>query len=134
MASVYVAASPIHKVGTSTSFSSYSYVAVPSGYTFNLSDVSDSNAGRTEDTMMHKNMLGSCVHLGFEWSYITPEQAQEIMTAFAPEYFAVEFLDVRTGGYTASYFYAGDKSATMTRTPMGVRYTLSFNIIQRTAQ
>jgi hypothetical protein len=130
----YVASSPIHKIGTTTEFTTYSYVAVPSGYTFNLSDVSDSNAGRTEDTMMHKNMLGSCVHLGLEWSYITPAQAQEIMTAFAPEYFAVEFLDVRTGTYSSKYFYAGDKSATMTQTPMGVRYTLSFNIIQRTAQ
>lgn len=122
----YVAASPIHKVGNA-------YVAVPSGYTCNLSDVSDSNAGRTEDTKMHKNMLGTCVHIGLEWSYITPAQAQEIMTAFAPEYFTVEFLDVRTGSYTSSTFYAGDKSATMTQTSVGVRYVVSFNIIERTA-
>lgn len=123
----YVAASPIHKIGTNT------YVAVPSGYTCNLSDVSDSNAGRTEDTKMHKNMLGTCVHIGLEWSYITPSEAQEIMTAFSPEYFTVEFLDVRTGSYTSSTFYAGDKSATMAQTSVGVRYTVSFNIIERTA-
>lgn len=129
----YVAASPIHKVGATTAFSTYTYVAVPSGYTCNLSDVSDSNAGRTEDTTMHKNMLGTCVHIGLEWSYITPSEAQEIMTAFASEYFAVEFLDVRTGTYTASTFYAGDKSATMTQTSVGVRYTVSFNIIERKA-
>ena len=123
----YVAASPIHKIGTNT------YVAVPSGYTCNLPDVSDPNAGRTEDTKMHKNMLGTCVHIGLEWSYITPSEAQEIMTAFSPEYFTVEFLDVRTGSYTSSTFYAGDKSATMTQTSVGVRYTVSFNIIERTA-
>ena len=82
---------------------------------------------------MHKNMLGTCVHIGLEWSYITPAQAQEIMTAFAPEYFTVEFLDVRTGSYTSSTFYAGDKSATMTQTSVGVRYVVSFNIIERTA-
>ena len=129
----YGAASPIHKVGTTTTLTSYVYVAVPSSYTFNASDVSDSNAGRTEDTTMHKNMLGTCVHLGLEWSFITPAEAIEIMTAFAPEYFAVEYLDVRTGTYQTKMFYAGDKSATMTQTPIGVRYTVSFNIIERTA-
>ena len=110
-----------------------SYVPVPSGYTFNASDVSDSNAGRTEDTTMHKNLLGSCVHIGLEWSYITPEDAVDIMTIFAPEYFEVEYLDVRTGSYVTSTFYAGDKSATMTMTSVGIRYTVSFNIIERTA-
>ena len=110
-----------------------SYVSVPSGYTINASDVSDSNAGRTEDTTMHKNLLGSCVHIGLEWSYITPEDAVDIMTIFAPEYFEVEYLDVRTGSYVTSTFYAGDKSATMTMTSVGIRYTVSFNIIERTA-
>ena len=124
----YNALSPIHKIGTST------YVAVPSSYAFNVSDVSDSNAGRTEDTTMHKNMLGSCVHIGLEWTFISPAEAQEIMSAFAPEYFTVEYLDVRTGTYVSSTFYAGDKSATMSRTSLGIRYSLSFNIIERTAQ
>lgn len=122
----YVAASPIHKVGLV-------YVPVPSGYTCNVSDVSDSDAGRTEDTKMHKNMLGSCVHIGLEWSYVTPAEAIEIMTAFAPEYFNVEYLDVRTGTYVTSEFYCGDKTATMTQTSVGVRYVISFNIIERTA-
>ena len=109
------------------------YIPVPSGYTFNASDVSDSNAGRTEDTTMHKNLLGTCVHLGMEWSYISPSEAIEIMTAFSPEYFSVQYLDVRTGTYQTSTFYAGDKSATMTQTSIGIRYTVSFNIIERTA-
>ena len=78
-------------------------------------------------------MLGSCVHIGLEWSYVTPAQAIEIMTAFAPEYFTVEFLDVRTGKYVSSTFYCGDKTATMSQTSVGVRYVISFNIIERTA-
>ena len=109
------------------------YIPIPSGYTFNASDVSDSNAGRTEDTTMHKNLLGTCVHLGMEWSYISPAEAIEIMTAFSPEYFTVEYLDARTGSYSTSTFYAGDKSATMIMTQIGQRYNVSFNIIERTA-
>lgn len=109
------------------------YVPVVSGYTFNVSDVSDSNAGRTEDTTMHKNMLGSCVHIGLEWTYLTSAQAIEVMTAFAPEYISVQYLDVRTGTYVTSTFYSGDKAATMTMTSLGARYSISFNIIERTA-
>jgi hypothetical protein len=109
------------------------YIPVPSGYTFNASDVSDSDAGRTEDTTMHKNLLGVCVHLGMEWSYISPDEAIEIMGVFAPEYFSVQYLDVRTGTYRTSTFYAGDKKATMIMTQLGPRYNVSFNIIERTA-
>ena len=79
-------------------------------------------------------MLGTCVHLGMEWSYITPDEAIEIMTAFSPEYFSVQYLDVRTGTYKTAWFYAGDKTATMTQTSIGIRYTVSFNIIERTAK
>lgn len=109
------------------------YIPVVSGYTFNVSDVSDANAGRTEDTAMHKNMLGSCVHIGLEWTYLTAAQAVEVMTAFAPEYISVQYLDVRTGTYVTSTFYSGDKSAVMAMTALGARYTVNFNIIERTA-
>lgn len=109
------------------------YIPIPSGYTFNASDVSDSNAGRTEDTTMHKNLLGTCVHLGMEWSYISPSEAIEIMNAFAPEYFSVTYLDARSGSYSTGTFYAGDKTATMIMTSIGQRYNVSFNIIERTA-
>lgn len=109
------------------------YIPIPSGYTCNASDVSDSDAGRTEDTKMHKNLLGVCIHIGMEWHYVTPEEAQELMTAFAPEYFSVQYLDVRTGTYRTSEFYCGDKTATMSQTAIGIRYNVSFNIIERTA-
>ena len=122
----YNALNPIRSVGGA-------YIPIPSGYTFNASDVSDSDAGRTEDTTMHKNLLGTCVHLGMEWSYISPSEAIEIMNAFSPEYFTVVYLDARTGGYSTSVFYAGDKTATMIMTSIGQRYNLSFNIIERTA-
>lgn len=123
---VYNALNPIRTVDSN-------YIPIPSGYTCNVSDVSDSDAGRTEDTKMHKNLLGACVHLGMEWSYISPDDAIELMTAFAPEYFIVEYLDVRTGTYRTSEFYCGDKTATMIMTSIGQRYNVSFNIIERTA-
>lgn len=109
------------------------YIPIPSGYTYNRSDVSSSDAGRTEDTTMHKLLLGACVHIGLEWSFVSPDEASEIMNAFAPEYFSVQFLDVDSGQYKTSVFYCGDKTATMSMTGIGPRYTVSFNIIERTA-
>lgn len=111
-----------------------SYIPVPSKYEPDYSDVSASNAGRTEDTRMHKLMLGTCVHIGLSWAYLEPTPAQEVMVAFAPEYFNVEYLDVRTGTYQTTVFYCGDKHAEMVQTPQGVRWNLSFNIIERTAR
>ena len=109
------------------------YVPVLAGYTFNASDVSDSDSGRTEDTKMHKNMLGTCAHIGMEWKLMSPSESVEIMQAFAPVYFTVVYLDVRTGSYSSGVFYAGDKTATMVMTSLGPRYNISFNIIERQA-
>lgn len=109
------------------------YIAVPSIYKPDASDVSESNAGRTEDTTMHKLMLGTCDHIGLSWAYLDSTAAQEIMAAFAPQYFSVEYLNVRNGAYRTSVFYCGDKNIEMVQTPIGMRWNLSFNIIERTA-
>lgn len=109
------------------------YIPVPSSYKPNASDVSESNAGRTEDTKMHKLMLGTCDHIGLSWAYLEPEAAQEVMAAFAPEYFDLEYLNVRNGSYRTSEFYCGDKNIEMIQTPIGMRWNISFNVIERTA-
>ncbi len=109
------------------------YIPVPSSYKPDASDVSESNAGRTEDTKMHKLMLGTCDHIGLSWAYVSPEDAQEIMSAFAPQYFSVEYLNVRNGSYRTSEFYCGDKNIEMVQTALGPRWNMSFNIIERTA-
>ena len=122
----YVVANPIRTVDGA-------YIPVPSTYKPNASDVSESNAGRTEDTKMHKLMLGTCDHIGLSWAYLDPAAAQEVMAAFAPEYFQLQYLNVRNGTYRTSEFYCGDKNIEMVSTPIGVRWNISFNVIERTA-
>ena len=45
-------------------------VPCPSKYDWKLSDVSDGDAGRTEDGLMHKMEVAQKVHIELEWQNI----------------------------------------------------------------
>lgn len=109
-------------------------VPCPSGYQWSENDVSASDAGRTEDTKMHKMRLGTCVKLQLSWQNITTEKASRILAAFAPQYISVCYLDPHAGGYRTKEFYVGDRSAPLYNAKLGVWSGLSFNIIERTAE
>lgn len=106
-------------------------VPCPSKYVYELSDVSASDAGRTEDALMHKMLIAQKVHLELEWSYITTSAVSTILQTFNQEYIQVEYLDARLGGYTTKTFYVGDRSAPSYNTYRGLWENLKFNIIER---
>ena len=106
-------------------------VPCPSKYVYELSDVSASDAGRTEDALMHKMLIAQKVHLELEWSYITTNAVSAILQTFNQEYIQVEYLDARLGGYTTKTFYVGDRSAPSYNTYRGLWENLKFNIIER---
>ena len=106
-------------------------IPCPSAYTYKLSDVSAADAGRTEDTTMDKMRIGQCVHLELSWSYLTTAEVSEVLSAFNPEYFEVEYLDALRGEYRISTFYAGDRSSPMYNNTVGRWTNVSFNIIER---
>lgn len=116
---------PLKYVGGST-------VKCPSKYVYKLQDVSQSNAGRTDDGKMHKLRIGQCVKLELEWPYVTTAELAVILTAFNPEYISVEYLDGLTGAYQTKEFYVGDRSAPAYNTKMGLWENVAFNIIERT--
>lgn len=107
-------------------------VPAPSTYEYQESDVSASDAGRTEDTLMHKMMIGKKVHLNLAWNNVTTAQVSTILNAFtAQEYFPVKYLDPKANGFVTKTFYVGDRSAPAYSVRMGLWSNVTFNIIEQ---
>lgn len=83
-------------------------VPMPSEMTWSKQDVSSEDAGRTQDTVMHKMKLSEKVKLVMKWNNVSPAIASQVMQAFSPEYMNVTYLDPMTNTYVTKYMYAGD--------------------------
>lgn len=83
----------------------------PSGFTWGKADISAADAGRTEDTLMHKNRVGEKRTLHLEWQNKDPATTAQILQAFEPEYVSVRYPDALSGNYETRTFYCGDMSA-----------------------
>lgn len=103
----------------------------PSSYLWKLEDVSASDAGRTEDTVMHKKRVGQLVGLELSWQNVSTEVVSSLLKAFNPEYIEVCYLDAMEGKYMTSTFYVGDRSAPMYNATKGLWSNVSFNLIER---
>ena len=106
-------------------------VKCPSSYLWKLEDVSASDAGRTEDTMMHKKRIGQLVGIELSWQNIPTSEVSAILKAFNPEYIKVCYLDAMQGKYVTSEFYVGNRSAPMYNAAKGLWRNVSFNLIER---
>lgn len=106
-------------------------VPCPSSCLWKLEDISAADAGRTEDTVMHKKRIGQLVGLELSWQNIDTATASEILKAFNPEYISVRYLDPMQGDYVTSTFYVGNRSAPMYNATLGLWSDVSFNIIER---
>lgn len=107
------------------------YIKCPSSYLWKLEDVSASDAGRTEDTKMHKKRVGQVVGLELSWKNIPTNDVSELLKAFNPEYITVCYLDAMEGKYVTSEFYVGNRSAPVYNSRLGLWQNVSFNIIER---
>lgn len=106
-------------------------VICPSSYQWKLEDISASDAGRTEDTTMHKNRIGQVIGLELVWNNVSIEDAAELLQAFNPEYINVTYLDAMEGKYITSEFYVGNRSAPLYNSRLGKWSKISFNLIKR---
>lgn len=104
----------------------------PSEFSWGLQDISDSDSGRTEDTIMHKNRIGQKVTISLGWNNPTAEKTALILQAVNPEYISVSYPDAMAGHNLTKTFYVGDRSAPIKWwNVQGKIYTkLSFNIIE----
>ena len=117
---------PIQSVGSNTN------IPCPSSYEWKESDVSDSEAGRTEDAKMHKKTIAKKVHLELGWQNVTTAVASAVLQAFtASEYFSVNYLDPKAGTFQTKTFYVGDRSSPSYNVRRGIWSNVSFNIIEQ---
>lgn len=104
-----------------------------SKFKWKKSDVSATNAGRTQDITMHKNKVAEKRTLSLGWTNLTKSQCTAILQAFAPEYVMVTYWDPLAGADITKEFYTGDMEATVKWWLKGhERYsTLDFEVIER---
>lgn len=104
----------------------------PSSLRWKKSDISGEDAGRTQDTRMHKNRVGEKRTLSLGWVNLTKMEIHAILKAFAPEYVFVTYWDPLDGSDATREFYTGDMTADVKWWAYGrERYsTLSFDIIE----
>lgn len=109
-------------------------VPCPSSYLYKLEDVSTADAGRTEDTLMHKKRIGQLVGIELSWQNIPTSEVSQILKAFDPEYVTVNYLDAKQGGYVTAVFYVSDRSAPLYNARKGLWRNVSFNLIKRSGK
>lgn len=106
------------------------YVKTPTSYTWDEQDISQSDAGRTEDGLMWKKRIRRAVKLNLDWKNISLQEASDILKLFENEYLSVNYLDVKQGGYQTKTFYVGDRTAPAYNVKLNV-WTVGFNLIER---
>lgn len=113
-------------------------VTMPCPYKFewNLHDVSDSDAGRTQDALMHKNRVAQKRELVLAWHYKTWDEVAPIIQAFNPEYIDVYYPDMLDGAYATRTFYRSDPKVSVKFWWSGsvdrkLLEEISFNLIER---
>ena len=86
-------------------------VKTPSSFTWGLQDISASESGRTDDTIMHKNRVGQKRKISLQWNGTDRETTAKILQAFNPEYISVTYPDAMSGVDETRRFYVGDRTA-----------------------
>ena len=109
-------------------------VKCPSKYEYILSDVSKSDAGRTEDTVMHKGKVGQTVSLNVGWEFLTTSELSRLLKQFDKEYIRLEYLDAKAGDFLTSEFYVSDRTSPMYNSELDKWESLEFSIIKRSGK
>lgn len=108
-------------------------IPCPSSYKWSEEDLSESDAGRTEDGVMSKQRIGQVVKIELKWQAVSIADASTILKAFDPEYITVKYLDAKQGKFVTSDFYVGNRSTPLYNTTLGLWSNISFNIIAKNA-
>lgn len=108
-------------------------IKTPTAFTWGLMDLTDGDAGRTQDGRMHKSRTGQKRKLTIGWSYPTKEETSMLLKAFNPEYIKVTYPDSLSGVDETREFYVGDRSAPVKMwTVQNKRYEqISFELNER---
>ena len=104
----------------------------PSVFQWGLRDISASDAGRTMDTIMHKNRVGQKREIKLQWNAVRPDTVAKVLQLFNDEYFEYTYLDPMSNTMETRTFYRGDSDADLYTWALGGIYTsVGFTIIER---
>lgn len=105
----------------------------PAKWRWKKSDVSGSDAGRTDDILMHKNRIGMKRTLSLGWVNLSKSEIHEILKSFEPQYVGVKYWDPLSGKDDIRIFYTGDMASEVKTWARGrERYSsLEFDVIER---
>lgn len=81
----------------------------PSELSIDLMSISASDAGRTEDGVMHTNYVGAKRKLTIKWPAIEKESASAVIQPFLPEHISITYYDPYDAATETRTFYTGDK-------------------------
>lgn len=112
--------------------SSTAWIPDPSSLQWGIQSVSDSDAGRDLKGKMHVKLRTRKRKLELSWAGVDFATTSEILQAFNPETFWVEYLDAQTNTRLKKQFYVGDRTAPVHSYAVGHRWytTVAFNIIE----
>lgn len=85
-------------------------IKTPSAFSWGLTDISDEDAGRMQDNVMHKNRICQKRKLSMSWNSPTKEETTALLQAFNPEYVEVTYPDSLSGKEETRTFYVGDRT------------------------
>ena len=111
-------------------------VPCPSSYQFDIEDVSQQGAGRTEDVTMNKKQIGQVSGITVEWRGLTTAQANAVLKAFNPEYIYLRCVDPLNGTATDNFFvtrevYTGNRSSVLYDSEKGLWESIKFKVVDR---
>ena len=108
-------------------------VKTPSTFQWSIQDVSASDAGRTQDALMHKMLITRKRKIAMTWAGPSPEETRAILQAFNSEYFEMTYYDPLDGAEETRIFYTGDRAAPFKWWMAGNRRfeQVSFDVIER---
>ena len=108
-------------------------IKTPSSFSWGLQDVSSSESGRTQDSLMHKDRVAQKRKISLAWNNPTDKETAEILKAFNPEYIDVTYPDAMSGTNETRTFYVRDRTAPMKMWTVNKKIysQISFNIVER---
>lgn len=108
-------------------------IKTPSVFDWSINDVSNSDAGRTQNGLMHKNRVTRKRKIVLKWNNPSVDDAADILSAFSKEYFNVTYFDPLDSQTVTRTFYSGDQSSPVKvwNVNQKVYSEISFDIIER---
>lgn len=108
-------------------------IKTPSSFKWGKQDISGPNAGRTLDSIMHKNRVAEKRKLTLSWNGLSPEETSAVLRAFEPEYVEISYPDALGGNVQARTFYTGDMEADMYSWTVNKKIykQIAFSVIER---